>query len=76
MDETPDEKPNEKRDEERVQSRADALRSEEVEAGSDDPVAQAGAILEESDEREEDRVAPGGKQVESGQSGDNVEPLD
>lgn len=72
MDETPDEKPDEKR----VQSRADALRTEEIEAGSDDPEAQAEAILEESDERENDRVAPGGKQVESGQSGDNVDPLD
>jgi hypothetical protein len=72
MDETPDEKPDEKR----VQSRADALRTEEIEAGSEDPEAQAEAILEESDEREDDRVAPGGKQVESGRSGDNVDPLD
>jgi hypothetical protein len=68
MDEKPDEK--------RVQSRAEALRTEEIEAGSEDPEAQAEAILEESDERENDRVAPGGKQVESGQSGDNVHPLD
>jgi len=68
MDEKPDEK--------RVQSRADSLRAEEIEAGSDDPKTQAETILEESDERENDRVAPGGKQVESGQSGDNVDPLD
>ena len=71
-----DEKPDETPDETRVQSRADALRTEEIEAGSDDPEAQAEAILEESDERENDRIAPGGKPVESGQSSDNVDPLD
>jgi hypothetical protein len=36
----------------RVKSRADHLLPEEREAGSDDPEAQAEAILAESDERE------------------------
>ena len=37
----------------RVKARADHLLPEEREAGSDDPNAQAEAILEESDEREQ-----------------------
>ena len=40
---------------ERVASRADGLNPEEVEAGSDDPEAQAEAILDESDTRTDDR---------------------
>ena len=43
-----------------VKARADALSPEEVEAGTDDPIAQAAAILEESDERESNRVDPAG----------------
>lgn len=38
----------------RVESRAEHLLPEELAAGSDDPEAQAAAILEESDEREHD----------------------
>ena len=38
-------------DQDRIKARAEALLPEEEEAGSDDPVAQAAAILEESDER-------------------------
>lgn len=38
-------------DEERVATRAGALTTEEQEAGSDDPEAQARAILTESEER-------------------------
>jgi hypothetical protein len=38
----------------RVESRAEHLLPEEVAAGSDDPEAQAEAILDESDEREAD----------------------
>jgi len=38
----------------RVESRAEHLLPEEVTVGSDDPEAQAEAILEESDEREYD----------------------
>ena len=40
-------------DDDRVETRAELLPEEEV-AGSDDPEAQAEAILEESDERTED----------------------
>jgi len=41
-------------DDERVESRAQLLPEEEV-AGSDDPTAQAAAILADSDERTERR---------------------
>ncbi|MFA5884515.1 MAG: hypothetical protein WDA60_11735 [Acidimicrobiia bacterium] len=64
------------RDAKRVQSRADALTADELEAGSDDPHAQAEAILADSDARAENRVSPPGKPVESGQSDDNVETDD
>ena len=40
-------------DDDRVETRAELLPEEEV-AGSDDPEAQAEAILEESDQRTED----------------------
>jgi hypothetical protein len=63
-------------DQERVQSRADALSPEERAAGSDDPSAQAEAILAESDARTEDRVSPPGKPVEYRHSEDTVEPVD
>ena len=62
------------RDARRVQSRAESLTSDELQAGSDDPHAQADAILTDSDARTEDRVTPPGKPVESGQSDDNVAP--
>ena len=65
MDETSDEKPDEKR----VQSRADSLRTEEIEAGSDDPEAQAEAILEESETRTLHPVAE-----EHRTSADTVDP--
>jgi hypothetical protein len=45
-------------DQDRINARAEALLPEEAEAGSDDPVAQAAAILEESDERERLRRDP------------------
>ncbi|MEU4714626.1 hypothetical protein AB0F73_13345 [Micromonospora purpureochromogenes] len=49
---------HEQSDQERVESRAHLL-PEEAAVGSDDPQAQADAILTESDIREEDRnVAP------------------
>jgi len=41
----------------RVESRAEHLLPEEEVAGSDDPIAQAEVILEESDEREADPEA-------------------
>jgi hypothetical protein len=60
-------------DPDRVRARADALSPEEIEAGSDDPLAQAEAILEESDAREADRVDPPGQSVEHRRSEDTVE---
>ena len=42
-------------DDERIASRADALTPEERVAGSDDPEAQAEAIITESDDRTDDR---------------------
>jgi len=53
-------------DDDRVETRAELLPEEEA-AGSDDPHAQAEAILEESDERTED---PEGTQAESTQTPD------
>lgn len=54
------------RDAERAAERAELL-PEEVEAGSEDPRAQAEAILEESDERTDD---PEGTRHESTQTPD------
>lgn len=51
-------------DEERIDSRSKLL-PEEKQAGSDDPEAQAQAILEESDERVDD---PEGTRRESSQT--------
>ena len=65
--------PNHDEDIDRVEARAEALLPEEIEAGSDDPFAQAEAILEESDEREDDRVDPPGQPVEHRRSEDTVE---
>lgn len=63
-------------DPKRVEKRARGLTADELVAGSDDPAAQAEAILEESDERTEDRESPPGKPVEHGHSDDNVAPVD
>jgi hypothetical protein len=60
----------------RAKARADALLSEEAEAGSDDPLAQAEAILEESDAREDDRVDPPGQGVEHRTSAETVDAQD
>ena len=60
-------------DQDRIQSRADALLPEEEEAGSDDPEAQAAAILEESDEREFERDDPRGAGLEHRHSEDTVD---
>jgi hypothetical protein len=51
-------------DDDRIETRAELL-PEEQEAGSDDPEAQAAAILAESDERTED---PEGTRAESTQT--------
>ena len=53
-------------DDERIQHRSELL-PEEAEAGSDDPEAQAKAILEESDDRVDD---PEGTRRESTQTPD------
>jgi len=63
-------------DENRVQGRADALLPEEREAGSDNPEAQAAAILAESDARTADLIPPGAKPVERRSSEDTVDPVD
>ena len=68
---TPDQR-DRTRDAERVRRRAEAPSADELDVGSDDPRAQAKAILEDSDGRANDRVSPPGKPVESGQSDDNV----
>lgn len=47
-------------DDDRVETRAELL-PEELAAGSDDPEAQAEAILEESDERTEDSEETSGE---------------
>ena len=60
-------------DQDRINARAEALLPEEEEAGSDDPVAQAAAILEESDEREFDRADPPGEGLEHRRSEDTVD---
>jgi len=60
-------------DRERVTTRADELMTEEERAGSEDPRAQAAEILEESDEREEQRPSPGSQPVEHRRSEDTVD---
>jgi len=57
-----------------VASRADLLPEEKV-AGSDDPEAQAEAILAESEERIATREAPSGKAVEHRTSEDATPPV-
>jgi hypothetical protein len=62
-------------DEELVRSRAELL-DEEREAGSDDPIAQARAILEDSEVRTLDREAAPGTTLEQRTSDSTVEPVD
>lgn len=68
-----DEARDEQRERERVATRADELTPEEERAGSDDPIAQAAEILEESDERTEHRSSPGSQPVEHRRSEDTVD---
>jgi hypothetical protein len=63
-------------DELRVAARATELLPEELAAGSDDPEAQAEAILEDSDAREADRTAAPGSFVEHRTSDEATEPVD
>ncbi|MFY1617345.1 hypothetical protein [Micromonospora sp. WMMD736] len=70
---------DEQSDQERAESRAHHLLPEEVAAGSDDPQAQAEAILAESDLREADQNAAPDTVLErrtSDQSVVAVEPPD
>ena len=60
-------------DQDRIKARAEGLLAEEEGAGSDDPVAQAAAILDESDEREFERDDPTGEGLERRRSEDTVE---
>lgn len=57
-----------------MEGRADELLPEEMAAGSDNPEAQAEAILEESDERQEDRSAAPGSVVEHRTSDEATPP--
>lgn len=61
-------------DEGRADSRADHLLPEERVVGSDDPEAQAEAILEDSEIRQADRDAAPDAVVEHRRSEDTVEP--
>jgi hypothetical protein len=60
-------------DDERVARRAELLDEERV-AGTDDPVAQAQVILEDSETRTLDRGAAPGGVAEHRRSEDTVEP--
>lgn len=57
---------------ERVDARAAELLPEEQAAGSDDPEAQAAAVLAESDERQADRDAAPGTILEKRTSDETV----
>jgi len=62
-------------DDERVERRAELL-PEEQRAGSDDPEAQAEAILEDSEARTLDRDAAPGTHLEKRTSEDATPPVD
>ncbi|PZF87622.1 hypothetical protein [Micromonospora endophytica] len=66
---------DERSDQERVESRAHLL-PEEAAAGSDDPQAQADAILAESDLREADRNAAPDTVLERRTSDQTVTPIE
>ncbi|MFG1775743.1 hypothetical protein ACGFIG_04840 [Micromonospora sp. NPDC049048] len=66
---------DEQSDQERVESRAHLL-PEEAAVGSDDPHAQAEAILAESDIREEDRNAAPDTVLEQRTSDQTVTPVE
>ena len=61
---------------ERVTSRARELLPEEQTEGSENPQAQAAAILEESDMRQADRSAAPSTHLEERTSEDATEPVD
>lgn len=59
-------------DDDRRAERADELLPEERTAGSDDPAAQAAAILADSDEREASREVATGEQEHRRPDGDRA----
>ena len=63
-------------DRERSHHRADELLPEELKAGSDDPEAEAAAILADSDEREHDPGAAPDTVMEHRTSAEATDPLD
>jgi hypothetical protein len=63
-------------DEERIRQRAADLLPEERAAGSDDPLAQAAAILGDSDVREADRRAAPDSFLEHRRSDHTVPPAE
>lgn len=70
-----DQEPEPSVDEERVDTRAELL-PEEQRAGSDDPEAQAEAILEDSEARTLDRDASPGTHLEHRTSEDVTPPVE
>ena len=58
----------------RVEQRAEELLTEEIEAGSDDPLAEAEEILAESDERTDHREQQLEESAERRHSEDTVDP--
>jgi hypothetical protein len=70
-----DQPENDQVDEDRVEARAE-LTAEEKAAGSDDPHAQAEAILEESEERTASRNAAPGTHLEHRTSAEATPPPD
>jgi hypothetical protein len=65
-----------RKDPDPVESRAEALLPEEQRAGSDDPVAQAQRVLEDSEARTLDRNAAPGTVREARTSEETVMPPD
>jgi formate dehydrogenase subunit gamma len=63
-------------DQERVRHRAHELLPEERTAGSDDPTAQAAALLADSDEREDDPAAAPDTVMEHRTSAEATDPVD
>jgi hypothetical protein len=62
--------------EDRVQRRANDLLSEEKRAGSDNPLRQAEVILQESDQRQENRLDNPTGGLEHRRSEDTTPPAD
>jgi hypothetical protein len=59
-----------------ARARASELLSEEMAAGSDDPLSQAKVILEDSAQRQPDRIAAPGTALQRRRSDSTVEVVD